>query len=146
MKSSTKEEEEEAAAAAMTGRAIEEEKEEAAAAAWVAVGGRQKENEARVRVSPFNSCAPMGLKLCVFRGGQKENEARAEFGAKVAGESVRNERIAAKPRRPLLDQMRTQQYASVKPCVRILYVGGTPKRLFRHRCVRIQSFYAYALV
>ncbi|MED6171174.1 hypothetical protein PIB30_038322 [Stylosanthes scabra] len=33
-------------------------------------------------------------------------------------------------------------YASVKPCVRILYVGGTPKRLFRHRCVQIRSFYA----
>ncbi|MED6146273.1 hypothetical protein PIB30_032990 [Stylosanthes scabra] len=37
-------------------------------------------------------------------------------------------------------------YASVKPCVRILYVGGTPKRLFQHRCVCIQSFYAYASV
>ncbi|MED6133088.1 hypothetical protein PIB30_025240, partial [Stylosanthes scabra] len=33
----------------------------------------------------------------------------AEFGAEVAGESERNERIATKPRRPLLDQMRTQQ-------------------------------------
>ncbi|MED6206700.1 hypothetical protein PIB30_029313 [Stylosanthes scabra] len=37
-------------------------------------------------------------------------------------------------------------YASVKPCVRSLYVGGTPKRLFRHRCVRTQSFYAYSSV
>ncbi|MED6131945.1 hypothetical protein PIB30_014847 [Stylosanthes scabra] len=31
----------------------------------------------------------------------------AEFGAEVARESERNERIATKPRRPLLDQMRT---------------------------------------
>ncbi|MED6191922.1 hypothetical protein PIB30_005402 [Stylosanthes scabra] len=33
----------------------------------------------------------------------------AEFEANVAGESERNETIATKPRRPLLDQMRTQQ-------------------------------------
>ncbi|MED6110424.1 hypothetical protein PIB30_042730 [Stylosanthes scabra] len=33
----------------------------------------------------------------------------AEFGTEVAGESKRNERIATNPRRPLLDQMRTQQ-------------------------------------
>ncbi|MED6110386.1 hypothetical protein PIB30_042325 [Stylosanthes scabra] len=33
----------------------------------------------------------------------------AEFGAEVAEESERNERIATKPRRPLLDQMRMQQ-------------------------------------
>ncbi|MED6146281.1 hypothetical protein PIB30_032998 [Stylosanthes scabra] len=37
-------------------------------------------------------------------------------------------------------------YTSVEPCVRILYMGGTPKRLFRHRCVPIQSLYAYASV
>ncbi|MED6220920.1 hypothetical protein PIB30_049413 [Stylosanthes scabra] len=34
---------------------------------------------------------------------------QAEFGAEVAGESERNEMIATKPRRSLLDQMRTQQ-------------------------------------
>ncbi|MED6210688.1 hypothetical protein PIB30_066476 [Stylosanthes scabra] len=33
-------------------------------------------------------------------------ELSAEFGVDVAGESERNERIATKPRRPLLDQMR----------------------------------------
>ncbi|MED6210607.1 hypothetical protein PIB30_065715 [Stylosanthes scabra] len=37
-------------------------------------------------------------------------------------------------------------YATVEPWVRIIYVGGTPKRLFRHRCVRIQSFYAIVAV
>ncbi|MED6197760.1 hypothetical protein PIB30_059637 [Stylosanthes scabra] len=39
------------------------------------------------------------------------NEPDAEFRAEVAGESERNERIATKPRRPLLDQMRTHQWS-----------------------------------
>ncbi|MED6200219.1 hypothetical protein PIB30_082977 [Stylosanthes scabra] len=33
----------------------------------------------------------------------------ADFGAEVAGESKRNEMITTKPRRPLLDPMRTHQ-------------------------------------
>ncbi|MED6170446.1 hypothetical protein PIB30_030998 [Stylosanthes scabra] len=38
-----------------------------------------------------------------------ELSVQAKFGAEVAGKSERNERIATKPRRPLLDQMRIQQ-------------------------------------
>ncbi|MED6108019.1 hypothetical protein PIB30_019609 [Stylosanthes scabra] len=42
---------------------------------------------------------------------------QAEFGAKVAVESERNERIATKPRRQFLDQMRTQTWeARPKGC------------------------------
>ncbi|MED6144917.1 hypothetical protein PIB30_019886 [Stylosanthes scabra] len=42
-----------------------------------------------------------------------QDERQAEFGAEVAGESEKNERIATKPRRPLLDQMRTHQRSNV---------------------------------
>ncbi|MED6146769.1 hypothetical protein PIB30_037753, partial [Stylosanthes scabra] len=41
---------------------------------------------------------------------------QAEFGAEVTGKSERNERIATKPRRPLLDPIRMQRK---EPCVRI---------------------------
>ncbi|MED6170558.1 hypothetical protein PIB30_032129 [Stylosanthes scabra] len=49
--------------------------------------------------------------------------AKAEFGAEVAGESERNERIATKPRRPKLEPMRTHQgshaYASLPWAARL---------------------------
>ncbi|MED6148521.1 hypothetical protein PIB30_053943 [Stylosanthes scabra] len=41
--------------------------------------------------------------------GPDQGPPPAKFGAEMAGESERNERIATKPRRPKLDQMRTQQ-------------------------------------
>ncbi|MED6132778.1 hypothetical protein PIB30_021905 [Stylosanthes scabra] len=40
----------------------------------------------------------------------------AEFGAEVAGESERNEKITTKPRRPLPEPMRMDY---MEPCVRI---------------------------
>ncbi|MED6109628.1 hypothetical protein PIB30_035411 [Stylosanthes scabra] len=42
--------------------------------------------------------------------------AKATFEAEVAGESKRNEKIATKHRRPLLEPMRTHP---MEPCVRI---------------------------
>ncbi|MED6222072.1 hypothetical protein PIB30_060913 [Stylosanthes scabra] len=47
---------------------------------------------------------------------EQQSSEQAEFGAEVAGESERNEKIATKPRRPLLEPMRTHL---MEPCVRI---------------------------
>ncbi|MED6120917.1 hypothetical protein PIB30_025401 [Stylosanthes scabra] len=59
-----------------------------------------------------------GGKVGVLRGDKQEAEKchNAEFGAEVAGESERNEKIATKPRRPLLEPMRTHP---MEPWVRI---------------------------
>ncbi|MED6193264.1 hypothetical protein PIB30_017655 [Stylosanthes scabra] len=66
---------------------------------------------------------------------------KAKFGVEVAGKSGRNERIATKPRRSLLESMHTHH---MEPCVRILALGSTPKWQIRHICVCIRSFDAYA--
>ncbi|MED6121018.1 hypothetical protein PIB30_026091 [Stylosanthes scabra] len=47
----------------------------------------------------------------------------AEFGTEVAGESERNERIATKPRRPLLEPMRMHH---MEACVRIQAWAARP--------------------
>ncbi|MED6109093.1 hypothetical protein PIB30_030427 [Stylosanthes scabra] len=47
----------------------------------------------------------------------------AEFGAEVAEEGEKNGKIATKPRRPLLEPMRTH---NMKPCVRILAWAARP--------------------
>ncbi|MED6219309.1 hypothetical protein PIB30_034652 [Stylosanthes scabra] len=57
------------------------------------------------------------------RAGSENNPFKAEFGAEVAGESERNGRIATKPRRPLLEPMRTHH---MEPCVRIQACAARP--------------------
>ncbi|MED6158098.1 hypothetical protein PIB30_029533 [Stylosanthes scabra] len=59
----------------------------------------------------------------IHRVNERKHD-RAEFGAEVAKKGEMNEKIATKPRRPLLEPMRTHQE---KPCVRIIGLGGTPK-------------------
>ncbi|MED6193381.1 hypothetical protein PIB30_018910 [Stylosanthes scabra] len=53
----------------------------------------------------------------------KLNRFAAKFGAEVAGKSEMNERITTRPRRSLLEPMRTHH---MEPCICILALGGTP--------------------
>ncbi|MED6172156.1 hypothetical protein PIB30_047440 [Stylosanthes scabra] len=68
----------------------------------------------------------------------------ANFGAEVAGKSERNEKIASKPRRPLLDQMRTQQRSHAYASRRGRQAQkADPTQMRTHRklaCVRISRF------
>ncbi|MED6181775.1 DNA (cytosine-5-)-methyltransferase [Stylosanthes scabra] len=63
------------------------------------------------------------LYLIVPNGAVITGSLEAEFRAEVAGESERNERIATKPRRPLLEPMRTHH---MEPCVRIQAWAARP--------------------
>ncbi|MED6224418.1 hypothetical protein PIB30_083760 [Stylosanthes scabra] len=84
----------------------------------------------------LNDSASIGVHSSILDLIGHENMPRfkcgeAKFGAKVAGESKRNERIAKKPRRPKLE---AYAYASRKPCVRIMALGGTPIWKNGHLC------------
>ncbi|MED6170877.1 hypothetical protein PIB30_035345 [Stylosanthes scabra] len=92
------------------------------------------------RSTGLDQSTPVNHRSTSVNVGQNRSKL-AKFGAEVAGKSERNERIATKPRRPLLEPMHVHH---MEPCVCILALGGTPNWQNGHRFVAIKSFYAYA--